>query len=106
MEKENLVLVHSFPTKSILLRGLADYLNDSFETYCIDLPGFTRQVPPLPRISWDAFSRFTESRIRELSLDSYVAAGISFGFRVVNNMAVDEKCRGILGLVPFLGPRS
>lgn len=45
MKKENLVLLHSFPTNSILLSGYIEYLSD----YFIDLPGFTKVVPPTLR---------------------------------------------------------
>src|SRR5262245_1413182 len=36
MTKEKLILVHSFPTNSILLSGLTDYLSDYLEVYWID----------------------------------------------------------------------
>lgn len=106
MKKKHLVLVHSFPTNSILLGGLVEYLDEYFVTHCIDLPGFTRASPPLPEVTLEGYSRFVEAEIRRLNLDDYVAAGVSFGFAVVNGLPIDERCRGILGIVPFLGSRS
>lgn len=106
MKKDNLVLVHSFPTNSILLGGLVDYLNDHFVTHFIDLPGFTRSNPPLKQISIEGFSRFAAEHIGRLQLEDYIVGGISFGFMVVNNLPRDAKCKGILGIVPYLGPSS
>ncbi len=103
MGKDNLVLVHSFPTNSVLLRGLTDYLADFFRVHFIDLPGFTRAVPPLKHVSLDGYCRFVEQRIQELAPDNYIAAGVSFGFMVVNGIRHGERCQGILGIVPYVG---
>jgi pimeloyl-ACP methyl ester carboxylesterase len=106
MQKENLVLVHSFPTNSILLKGYSDYLSDHYMVYFIDLPGFTKAVPPLDRVSLDGFCRFVESRIGELNLDHYLIEGISFGFAIVNQLDLSENCKGIIAVEPFLGCES
>jgi pimeloyl-ACP methyl ester carboxylesterase len=106
MEKENLVLIHSFPTNSILLSGLIEYLNDYFNVYFIDLPGFTKAVPPLPRIDFEGYYNYTENKIREFNLNSYVAGGISFGFWVINHIHHDSRCKGIVAIEPYLGPKS
>lgn len=44
--RENLVLLHSFPTNSIIFTDLIRYLNNFFVVHFIDLPGFTRSTPP------------------------------------------------------------
>lgn len=106
MKKENLVVVHSFPTNSILLGGLIEYLNDYFNVYFIDLPGFTREVPPLSEISFEAYSQFVEGKMGEFGLDSYLVGGISFGFTIVNNIQHDNKCRGMIAMEPYIGPGS
>jgi len=103
MEKENLILVHSFPTNSILLRGLVEYLEDDFNVYFIDLPGFTRKVSAPQQFSMDSNVRYLEQRISELSLDSYIIGGISFGFLVVNRTDLDpERCKAILAIEPYI----
>jgi pimeloyl-ACP methyl ester carboxylesterase len=106
VQKENLVLVNSFPTNSILLKGLIEYLNDHFNVYFIDLPGFTKQVPPLPKISFEGYSRFVESKIEEFGLESYIVGGISFGFLIVNNAQHGQRCKAIIAMEPYTGPRS
>jgi len=106
MEKQNLVLVHSFPTNSILLSGVIEYLNDYFKVYPIDLPGFTKKSPPLSKISFDGYYRFAEDKVREFNLENYLASGISFGFLIVNNMHHYGRCKGIIALEPYIGPDS
>lgn len=106
MSRKHLILVHSFPTNSILLRGLTDFLEDHFTVHFIDLPGFTRQVPPLARISMAGYAAFLEERIRELSLDEYLLGGVSFGFLVATRARLDGRCKAILAMEPFLGPQS
>jgi pimeloyl-ACP methyl ester carboxylesterase len=101
--KENLILVHSFPTNSILLAGLIEYLQDYFNVYFIDLPGFTRVSPPLKRITLKSYSRFLEKKITSLKLSSYVIGGISFGFVVVNSARLNPSaCKGILAIEPYI----
>jgi pimeloyl-ACP methyl ester carboxylesterase len=105
-QKENLVLIHSFPTNSILLKGLIEYLQDYFNVYFIDLPGFTKEVPPLSKISFAEYSRFAEDKITEFNLGSYLVGGISFGFTIINNIQYDNKCKGIIAMEPYIGPGS
>ena len=102
MEKENLVLLHSFPTNSILLSGYIEYLSDSFNVYFIDLPGFTKAVPPLERVTFAGYYDFVGRKIKELDLDSYLVEGISFGFAIVNHLNHDRKCKGIIAIEPFI----
>jgi len=106
MKKDNLILTHSFPTNSILLRGLIEYLEDYFNVFFIDLPGFTKAVPPLKTITLEGFYKYASDKIEEFALDNYIIGGISFGFSILNNLNHDNKCKGILAIAPFLGRDS
>lgn len=106
MKTKSLILVHSFPTNSILLDGLVEFLNDFFDLHFIDLPGFTRKSPPLRKVSIDAYARYLESRIGEINPESYILGGISFGHLVCTKTRIDHRCRAILSMEPFLGKRS
>ncbi len=101
-KKENLIIVHSFPTNSDILSGLYKYLENFFNLYPIDLPGFNPDVKPLNNPSLSGYSSFVEEKIRQFSLDSYLLGGISFGFRVVNNSKLDRRCCGILAIEPLV----
>lgn len=104
--KENLILAHSFPTNSILLRGLIEYLQDYFSLYFIDLPGFTERSVPDQKISYSYFSSYVSSKIKELNLDSFIIGGISFGFAVANNADFDlQKCKAVIAIEPYLGEK-
>jgi len=100
-KKENLVLVHSFPTNSILLSGLIHFLKDYFHVYPIDLPGFVAKNPPLKKITMQGFSDYLDSEIRKLKLDHYIVGGISFGYWVVSSAQLNRNCRGVLAIEPY-----
>jgi hypothetical protein len=102
MTKENLILVHSFPTNSILLRGLTEFLEDYFTVYFVDLPGFNTSVPAIKNISFDAYAHYVDEYIGRVNLKSYILGGISFGFPVINNCRITEQCRGILAIEPYI----
>ncbi len=101
--KPHLLLVHSFPTNSVLLHGLEEFLADYFTVHFIDLPGFHKNSPPLHgNITLKKFSDYFEQKILELDLSEYIVAGVSFGFLVVNNAKLDKKCKAILAMEPFI----
>jgi hypothetical protein len=102
MTKENLIIVHSFPTNSILLKGLNDFLKDYFKVYLIDLPGFNTTVPPLKKINFKNYSNFVNDYINKLKLKNYYLGGISFGFSVINNCQINDKCKGFFAIEPFI----
>ena len=104
--KENLVLVHSFPTNSILLRGLILFLKDYFHVYPVDLPGFISSKPPLTSFSINGMSQYLDDEIKRLNLDHYIVGGISFGFWVLCFASLDTKCVGVFALEPYIGFRS
>lgn len=104
--KPHLLLVHSFPTNSILLHGLAEFLSDYFTVHFIDLPGFHRDCPSVDiKKSLDVFSEYFDQRIAELEIDEYIVGGVSFGFTVVNNAKLDKRCKAILAIEPFMGSK-
>lgn len=104
--RENLVLINAFYTNSVILKGLIDFLNDTFNVYFIDLPGFSVDAPPLEDISLEGFARYVRQRIDGLGLEHFVLGGISFGFLVANRIPINGECRGILGITPYLDPKS
>lgn len=106
MSKPNLVILHSFPTNSILLQGLKEYLSDFFEVYIIDLPGFVKTRPPLKVISIENYAHYVESKIDSLHLNDYILCGISFGFILLLSMNVNPACKGILAIEPYIGRDS
>ncbi|MBD3203167.1 hypothetical protein GF327_02655 [Candidatus Woesearchaeota archaeon] len=105
-KKKNIVILHSFPTNSIILRGFYDFLEDYFNVYPIDLPGFIKKVPPLKEISLENYVKYTEEKIKEFNFDSSYIAGISMGFWVVANLSEDKCCEGILALEPYINYKS
>lgn len=104
--RENFILINAFYTNSILLTGLIDFLSEHFNFYFIDLPGFAKHSPPLERISLEGFARYVAGKIDEFDLDHYVIGGISFGFTVANCLPCDERCKGIVGIFPYLDAQS
>jgi pimeloyl-ACP methyl ester carboxylesterase len=104
--KEDLVIVHSFPTNSNLLGGFYDYLGTFFNVHPIDLPGFSKTTPPLREISIPNYAHYVEDQLEELNLDSFILGGVSFGFAVVNKVAPDKKCLGLLAMEPYLNAES
>jgi len=103
--KENLVLVNAFLTNSLVLRGLIDYLSNFFHVHFIDLPGFVRDIPPLPEVTLENYAVYVERQIDSLDLDSYLLGGISFGFAVISHLNPGERCKGVVAITPFLDSR-
>lgn len=104
--KENLIIVHSFPTNSILLKGFYDYLGNFFNVYPIDLPGFTRQIKPLGQMSLDAYAKYLQDEISKTKMDNFILGGVSFGFVVANLVPPDKQCMGILAIEPYINAQS
>jgi len=101
--KPNLILVHSFPTNSILLKGLIEFLDDFFTVHFIDLPGFHKKSPPFKgHITIQRFSDYVDQKIKEWDFDEYIIGGASFGFLVVNNAKLNKKCRAVLAMEPYI----
>ena len=103
MKKPDLLLVHSFPTNSILLHGLEEFLSDFFTVHFIDLPGFHKQSLPFSdAITLKKFSNYFDRKIAELDANEYVVGGVSFGFLVINNARLDKRCKAIMAMEPFI----
>jgi pimeloyl-ACP methyl ester carboxylesterase len=102
--KENLVLVHSFPTNSTLLKGLIEYLEEHFNLYFIDLPGFKKGVPSTKgKVTFEYFSDYVAEQVDKFNLGDFIIGGISFGFLVANNAPIDlKKCKAIIAIEPYL----
>jgi len=101
--KLNLVLIHSFPTNSIILKGLSDYLSDYFNVYFIDLPGFVKNKPPLKEVSLGNYVDFVEKELKRTDFNSFWIGGVSFGFLVANSINAGNHIKGILAIEPFWG---
>lgn len=105
MTKHNLVIIHSFPTNSLILAGLHDFLSDTFNVYPIDLPGFIYDKEPFSKISFEMYRNYVEQEIDRLRLNSYILSGVSFGFAVANYCRVDDQCKGFLALEPYINKK-
>lgn len=104
--KPHLVIVHSFPTNSLILKGFYDFLGDYFRVYPIDLPGFVKEIKPLKKIELENYALYVKREIKKLKLENYWIAGVSFGFVVVNLVKDKKYCKGILAIEPYLGSGS
>jgi pimeloyl-ACP methyl ester carboxylesterase len=81
MKKPHLLLVHSFPTNSVLLYGLEEFLADYFTVHFIDLPGFHKDNPPFhDSITIQKFSNYLDKKILELDATEYIVGGVSWFF--------------------------
>lgn len=104
--KYNLVLTNSFPTNSLIFKGAIAVLSEYFNVYFIDLPGFIRSVPPLKKITFDAYAKYLEEQIEKLNLDKYILGGVSFSHCIVSRVHTDDRCRAILSLEPYINDDS
>jgi pimeloyl-ACP methyl ester carboxylesterase len=102
-EKHRLVIIHSFPANSILLKGLYDFLSDFFEVYPIDLPGFVKNIKPLEEITLENYIRYVETEIEKLGIEDYWIGGVSFGFTIANLARNKSRCKGVISITPYLG---
>jgi len=84
------------------LQGLVDYLSEAFNVFYFELPGLGLAEKPLSRVSIKTLSENVEKRLSGLNLDSYILAGGSFVFRVINEIPFSNKCLGIVGVVPYI----
>lgn len=103
MAKENLILVHGFSTNSFILKGFIDYLKDFFHVYPIDLPGFNKNDPSSFNASVKNYAEYVGQKIKELLINNYILAGVSFGFYIANAVLIDKKCKGIFAMEPYVG---
>lgn len=100
MKKQLLVLLHSFPTNSIILKGLIEFLSDYFSVFFIDLPGFNNNKIN-EKATFELHVNYVEKEIKKLGVKNYWLGGISFGFLIANKIN-DDNCIGILAMEPFV----
>lgn len=101
-KKPNVVLIHSFPTNTIIIKGLLDYLEQFYHLYPIDLPGFVPGSEPVDKVTLENYACATQTYIDRLGLKHYWVAGLSFGFLVANLCVSDKRCMGVVGVVPYI----
>lgn len=73
--KQNLVLIHSFPTNSIILKGLNNFLSNYINVYFIDLPGFNNNYDKKFKISFENYANCVQLEIDKLKLNTYWVGG-------------------------------
>lgn len=102
MKKGNLIIIHAHATNSILLKELYEFLSDSFNVYPINLPGFVPEKKPLKNVTLPNYAAHVDSEIKKLKLKSYLLAGISLGFAITGYCKLDERCKGIIAMEPYI----
>jgi len=103
LEKQNLILIHSFITNRIIYQGIIEFLEDYFNVYFLDLPGSLNGVPALEDNSVESYGEYMTEKIKDFGLDSYWLAGVSFGFLVASRAKLDSSCKGLMAMEPYLG---
>ncbi len=102
-QKPHLVIIHSSPGNSIILKGLYDFLADYFVVHPIDLPGFITGKKPLDNVTFQGYCHHVEDEIKVLKLtEPYIIGGISFGFAVANRCKLEANCKAVLAILPFI----
>lgn len=103
-QKINLILIQAFPANETLSAGIIQYLNNYFNVYFVNLPGFHPNAPAINNVRLEYFVEHVEAKIKQLGLEKYILAGISLGFLVANSITIDKKhCVAILASGPYLG---
>jgi esterase/lipase len=106
MKKHNFILIPSFSTNSIILKGLISRLSDYFKVYPIDYPGYRSSLPPLKKYSIQSVVKKLEDDIENLNLNSYILGGISMGYFFTNKIKVNKKCKGIVAMFPLVSNKT
>lgn len=101
-KKENLIIIPGFANNSLFLQEALLYLNNFFNVYCIDLPGFIENCHPIGQPDIDNFTIYVEKKLSELNLPDYYLAGISFGYAIISRLHLNTRCKGILAIYPYL----
>lgn len=103
LRKENLILINSFGTNSYMLQPVIEYFSYYFNVYFIDLPGFIKSEAPLKTVSIDDYTRHVQEKVREFNLPNYILGGISFGFFIANRIKLDNSCKALFAMEPYVG---
>ncbi|MEM7361625.1 MAG: hypothetical protein AAF335_01285 [Bacteroidota bacterium] len=102
MKKKNLIIIHAHATNGILLKELYEFLSNIFTVYPINLPGFVPNKKPLKNVTLPNYAAHVDSEIKKLNLKSYLLAGISLGFAITGYCKLDERCKGIIAIAPYI----
>jgi hypothetical protein len=104
--KTDLIVIPSFLANSFILHGLIEYLEEYFSLHFIELPGFNDNHERSTKIDINFYSKYVDSEIIKLNLDSYWIAGISFGFIIANICSHAKGCKGVLAVEPYINKSS
>lgn len=101
----NLILIQAFPANETLSKGVIEYFEYiGFKVYFINLPGFHNDSALDTSINSDILSEYIQIQIRNLNLDKYILGGLSYGsYLILNLIKLDQSCKAVLFLEPFLG---
>ncbi|WP_101848289.1 alpha/beta fold hydrolase [Zhihengliuella sp. ISTPL4] len=117
-QARTLVLLHGFPTSSVMYRTLIDELSDEFHLIAPDYPGFGLSSAPSPQewgYTFDHLADIVDALLDSLGLDRYALFvhdyGAPVGFRLAERHP--DRITGIVsqngnaydaGLTPFWDP--
>ncbi len=84
---KSLILLHGWGCDVNIFKPLLPYLEQHFQTYRIDFPGFGKS--PEPRKAWtnDDYVKLTRNFIAQLNIENPIILGHSFGGRVALKLA-------------------
>lgn len=81
-------------------------MDEHFNVYFIDLPGFIKNTAPLQKITIENYSKYVQNKISTFDLEKYLLGGISFGFLIANRIPIDKKCKGIVAITPYINSQT
>lgn len=103
LTKINLVVISGFGVNSIILKEYIRYLEEFFNVYFIDLPGFTKTTKILSTVSIDSYVEYIEREMEKIPWSNFWLGGMSFGFYLANRAAVDKRSLGYFAIEPYVG---
>lgn len=106
MKKQNFILIPSFSTNSVILKGLISRLSDYFKVYPIDYPGYRSNKSTLDSYSIQSITDKLENDIEKLYLNSYIVGGVSMGYLFANHIGnKDKQCKGKVAMFPLVSDK-
>jgi esterase/lipase len=106
VRKNSFILIPSFSTNSLILKGLISRLSDYFKVYPLDYSGYRSNTPPLNDYSIQNVVEKLEKDIENLNLNSYVIGGVSMGYLFTNKIKANKKCNGIVAMFPLVSDKT
>jgi len=101
MKKLDLILIGGFGVNHLIIKGAIDYYKDYFNVHFIDLPG-SIEGASMERYKLKDFVDYMQKKIEEIGSKEYILAPLSFGFLISSYLNIDDRCKGILTVVPFI----